>query len=276
MLQIDFHQKSVLVVGGTSGINRGIAEQFAELGAHVGVISRSQSKVDATTAALEKKGATQALGQTADVRNFDQLVSAVDHIAESFGRFDVVVSGAAGNFPALATAMSVNGFKSVVDIDLLGSFHVAQAVYPHLTRPGGSLINISAPQAQTPMIGQVHVCAAKAGVDMITRTLAIEWGCEGLRINSVIPGPIEGTEGEKRLLPTEEMREACRNSVPLKRLGTLQDVANACLFLASPLASYINGVVLPVDGGWLQGGYSAAGAAMEPVIRKMANKRKSE
>ena len=119
------------------------------------------------------------------------------------GELDILVSGAAGNFPALANDMSPNGFKSVVDIDLLGSFHVLRSAFPYLTKPGASVINISAPQAFVPMPMQSHVCAAKAGVDMLTRTLALEWGPYGIRINSISPGPIADTEGMRRLAPNE-------------------------------------------------------------------------
>lgn len=261
MISIDYTGKTVVVIGGTSGINRGIAETFAQLGANVAVASRSQEKVDATVAALQASGG-QAIGFTADVREYSALEAGFDLVAKQWGSIDVLVSGAAGNFPALANTMSPNGFKSVVDIDLLGTYHVMRAAYPHLRKPGASVINISAPQAVTAMAGQAHVCAAKAGVDMITKSLALEWGGAGVRINSVIPGPIDGTEGMQRLAPTNEMREACRQSVPLQRMGTPMDVANACLFLASPLASYVHGVVLPVDGGWVLGGYAAVGATM--------------
>ena len=169
----------------------------------------------------------------------------------------MLVSGAAGNFPAAAMSLSPNGFKSVVDIDLLGTFHVMRAAWPHLVKPGASVISISAPQAVVPMAMQVHVCAAKAGVDMITPTLAIEWGGEGMRINSVIPGPIDGTEGMARLAPTEAARQGVIATVPMHRMGTPQDIADACLFLASDAARYITGAVLPVDGGW-----AVAGARM--------------
>ncbi len=266
----DFHEHKVLVVGGTSGINRGVAEMFAEQGAKVAVISRSADKVAATVASMQALGAAQTAGEAADVRDFAALESAIAKIAGQFGAFTTVVSGAAGNFPALANSMSPNGFKSVVDIDLLGTYQVMRAVYPHLQKPGASIINISAPQAVAAMVGQVHVCAAKAGVDMISKTLALEWGPEGIRVNSVIPGPIAGTEGMKRLAPTEQLMEAIRLSVPLRRLGQAKDIANACLFLASPMASYISGAVIPVDGGWVQGGYSAMGLAAEPLLRAMA------
>lgn len=273
MLSIDFTGATAVVIGGTSGINRGIAEAFARHGACVAVASRNPQKVADTVAALQGLG-TEAMGFVADVRDFDAVVAGFAEVAAAFGAIDVLVSGAAGNFPALAEKMSPNGFKSVVDIDLLGTYHVLRAAHPHLRRPGASIINISAPQAVLGMVGQAHVCAAKAGVDMITRTLALEWGVEGIRINSVIPGPIDGTEGMRRLAPTPEIHDACRNSVPLRRMGVPEDVANACLFLASPLASYVHGVVLPVDGGWLLGGYTAVGTAMEPLLRAMPAREK--
>ncbi|HWV15138.1 MAG TPA: SDR family oxidoreductase [Cellvibrio sp.] len=262
-----FNNKNVLVVGGTSGINRGIAETFARAGAKVAVVSRSQQKVDDTIAALKSYGAADATGFSADVREAEALKKGIADIDQAWGHFDVVVSGAAGNFPALATGMSANGFRSVIDIDLLGTFHVMQAVYPCLRKPGAAIINISAPQALIPMVGQSHVCAAKAGVDMITRSLCLEWGGEGIRINSIIPGPIDNTEGMKRLAPTDAMRSAVKKSVPLQRMGTTDDIANACLFLASDFASYISGAVIPVDGGWAQGGAGIMGTALAEMLK---------
>ena len=162
----------------------------------------------------------------------------------------MLVSGAAGNFPAAALDMSPNGFKAVVDIDLLGTFNVLRLAHQYLRKPGASIVNISAPQAVIPMALQAHVCAAKAGVDMLTRVLAIEWGGDGIRVNSVIPGPIEGTEGMARLAPTDDAMQAVTRAVPLGRMGSKRDVANLVMFLASPVASYITGAIIPVDGGW--------------------------
>jgi NAD(P)-dependent dehydrogenase (short-subunit alcohol dehydrogenase family) len=124
--------------------------------------------------------------------------------------------------------------------------------------PGAAVINVSAPQAFLPMALQSHVCAAKAGVDMLTRVLAIEWGPDGIRVNAVVPGPIAQTEGMARLAPTAEAVEMIRRTVPIARLGTPGDPASACLLLASPLAGYITGAVLPVAGGWALGGASQA------------------
>jgi NAD(P)-dependent dehydrogenase (short-subunit alcohol dehydrogenase family) len=139
-----------------------------------------------------------------------------------------------------------------VEIDLLGTFHVMKASFPHLRKPGASVINISAPQAFLPMEAQAHVCSAKAGVDMITRTLALEWGGDGVRINSIVPGPIDGTEGMARLVPNESLRQRVIESVPLGRMGSPEDIGHACLFLGSDMSSYISGAILPVDGAWSQ------------------------
>jgi len=259
-VQFDFSNKRVFVFGGTSGINLGIARCFASAGAQVAVASRSQEKVDAAVAALQELGAGPA-GYALDVRDVDAVKSALETHARE-GTIDVLVSGAAGNFPAPALGMSANAFKSVVDIDLLGSFHVLQSAFPYLTKPGAAVINISAPQAWLAMPLQSHVCAAKAGVDMLTRTLALEWGPLGVRINSIAPGPIADTEGMRRLAPTDAIENRIRMSVPVQRLGTAGEIGQAAMFLASEAGAYISGVVLPVDGGWSVAGASAAALAM--------------
>ncbi len=261
----DFSDKTVFVFGGTSGINLGIARCFASAGAKIAVASRSEDKVNAAVAELRELGA-EAEGYSLDVRDAEAVAAALEDYAGKTGNLDVLISGAAGNFPALAHKMSPNAFKSVVDIDLLGTFHVLRAAFPFLTKPGASVINISAPQAFIAMPLQSHVCAAKAGVDMLTRTLALEWGKAGIRVNSISPGPIDETEGMARLAPTEAAREACRKSVPMQRLGTVTEIGNAAMFLASDAAEYVSGVVLPVDGGWAVAGAgsTALAAALMP------------
>ena len=257
----DFSGNRVLVFGGTSGINLGIARCFASAGANVSVASRSQEKVDAAVAELSGLG-SESMGFALDVRDLDAVKAALEMHATDGGEIDVLVSGAAGNFPAFATGMSANAFKSVVDIDLLGSFHVLQSAFPYLKKPGASVINISAPQAFLAMPMQSHVCAAKAGVDMLTKTLALEWGAVGIRVNSIAPGPIADTEGMRRLAPTEKILELTKRSVPLQRLGSTNDIGTAAMFLSSDGGAYISGVVLPVDGGWSVAGASAAALAM--------------
>lgn len=265
--EINYENKTVFVAGGTSGINLGIARGFAQAGAKVAVMSRSEEKVEAAVALLKKDG-SDAFGSAADVRDVDAVSNALTKTHERCGEIDVLISGAAGNFPALTHDLSPNGFKAVVDIDLLGSFNVLKIGFQFLSKSGASVINISAPQAINPMQGQIHVCAAKAGVDMLTRVLAMEWGELGIRVNSIIPGPIDKTEGMRRLAPTANARQAVASSVPLGRMGTVEDIAQAALWLASPLASYINGAVIPVDGGWSLGGDSAIMATMAAQLKK--------
>lgn len=251
---IDFSNKTVIVAGGTSGINLGIAEGFARAGARLAVLSRSQEKVDAAVEHLSSFGQA-CIGAAADVRDYEAVEGAFRKVHAEMGPVDVLVSGAAGNFPASALDMSPNGFRAVVDIDLIGTYHVMRAGYEVLRRPGACVINISAPQAFVPAPLQSHVCAAKAGVDMLTRCLALEWGDAGVRVNSIVPGPIKGTEGMARLAPDEALQRAVADSVPLKRMGEKADVANLALALASPLGDYVNGAVIPVDGGWSLTGF---------------------
>jgi NAD(P)-dependent dehydrogenase (short-subunit alcohol dehydrogenase family) len=260
-----FENKTVVVVGGTSGINLGIAKCFAKAGANVAVVSRSQDKVDAAVEMLTALG-SNAMGVSADVRHLNELENAMASFKDRFGEIDVLVSGAAGNFPARAMDMSANAFASVINIDLLGTFHVMKAAYPHLKKPGASVINISAPQSYIAADFQSHVCSAKAGVDMLTRNLAREWGPEGVRVNSVVPGPIEATEGMNRLAPTKALQDAIVDNVPLGRNGTHEDIGNCCMFLSSQFAGYISGVILPVDGAWSLGGYSVSMNAMQSIM----------
>lgn len=245
---LDFKGRAVFVAGGSSGINLGIADAFAARGARVAVMSRSQDRVDAAVAHLGRHGGI-ACGFAGDVRNPAAVAEALQSAHARLGDFDVLVSGAAGNFVSPALDMSPNGFKTVVDIDLLGTFNVLRQAHQFLRKPGASVISISAPQSFNPTIFQAHVCAAKAGVDMLTRVLAMEWGGDGIRVNSIVPGPIGDTEGIRRLAPTEETRRAMEATIPLGRMGTRQEVADMAMVLSSPLASFVTGAVIPVDGG---------------------------
>jgi NAD(P)-dependent dehydrogenase (short-subunit alcohol dehydrogenase family) len=256
-----YEGKAVFVSGGSSGINLGIAEAFAQAGARVAIASRSQERIDGAVAQLKTHGG-EAIGFSADVRQYPAIEGALAGAHQAFGPIDVLVSGAAGNFVAPALGMSANGFRTVVDIDLMGTFNVLRAAHAFLRKPGASVISISAPQAVHPHGLQAHVCAAKAGADMLIRVLAVEWGGDGIRLNSIIPGAIAGTEGMARLAPGEAAHAAVARAVPLRRLGQKSDIAEVALFLASPGASYITGAVIPVDGGLTLIGPGRFGEAM--------------
>jgi len=246
-----FKGQTVFVTGGGSGINLGVASHFAALGAHVAICGRTQDKLDRAAAGLRELNEHvrgKVLAVAADVRDPAALDAAIARTKDELGPIDVLVAGAAGNFICPADELSPNGFKTVIDIDLLGSFHASRAAFEQLRERRGSIVFISAPQSFVPQAFQAHVGAAKAGVDQLMRDLAVEWGRHGIRANSIVPGPILGTEGLKRL-SSPEVDEEARQAVPMRRYGTVDDIGQAAVFLASPLASYITGTALLVDGG---------------------------
>ena len=240
------------VTGGGTGITGGVARALAEAGANVALISRSMDHLVAAAQAInENAAAGEALAVAADVRNFEEVEKAIAATVERFGKIDIVINGAAGNFLCKAEDLSPNGFGTVVDIDLKGTFNVCRAGFAQLKEHRGQILNISATlhYLGTPM--QLHVSAAKAGVDALTRNLAVEWGRHGIRVNAIAPGPIEDTEGMKRLVP-EPVKEKLKKNIPLGRFGSISDIERAAVFLCSDAASFINGEVLVVDGGqWL-------------------------
>lgn len=242
-----FKAKVIFITGGGSGINLGIAKNFAQLGANIGICGRTQEKLDNAAKELEAMGA-KVVAKAADVRDADALKASMDACEAELGPMDVLVCGAAGNFPCPAEAISPNGFKSVVDIDLLGSFNACRMAVDQLKQTRGSILFISAGQAYIPYAMQSHVGAAKAGIDNMMQNLALEWGKYGIRCNSIAPGPIEGTEGSARLEPANVAAEMDK-LIPLQRHGTVDDIGQCAVFLASPLASYVTGTVLVADGG---------------------------
>ncbi|MBN8845837.1 MAG: SDR family oxidoreductase [Sphingomonadales bacterium] len=254
--------RSAFIAGGTSGINLAIAQAYAAHGAKVAVMSRKPEKVDAAVATI----GNGALGFAADVRDYAAVEAAMTAAAAANGPLDIIISGAAGNFLSPAAALSANGFKTVVDIDLLGSFHVFRAGFEVAAKPGASMIALSAPQASAPYVGQAHVCAAKAGIDMLVKCLALEWGAAGVRVNSIVPGPIDGTEGMARLAPNPSMRKLAEGATALGRFGTTDDVVQLALFLASDADSYITGAIMAVDGGQMLAGNASFSHEKMPAI----------
>ena len=245
--------RSALVTGGGTGICRGIALALASAGCNVAISSRRMEHLEPTAAEIAILN-VRSLAVVADVRKADEVGAAVDQAAAAFGGLDILVNGAAGNFVALAENLSPNGFGTVVDIDLKGTFNVSRAAFPHLKVKGGVILNISATLQLLGTVGQSHAAAAKAGIDSLTRTLAAEWGPHGIRVNGLAPGPVDGTEGVRRLL-SESARHDIEQQCPLGRMATIDEVSSAALFLCSDASAFVTGVTLVIDGGlWLRSG----------------------
>jgi NAD(P)-dependent dehydrogenase (short-subunit alcohol dehydrogenase family) len=257
--------KVAFIAGGSSGINLAIARRFAREGARVMLLSRGKERLEAAALSINQARGGEAAWIATDVRDADGVRAALDSCASQWGPLDIVVSGAAGNFVApAAETLSSNGFKSVIDIDLLGTYNVFKHSFPYLVRPGASLIAISAPQALNAMEGQAHVAAAKAGVNALVRNLALEWGPAGIRVNAISPGFIADTEGTSRLVDTERKAATLLHAIPLRRLGEKNEIAELALFLVTGRAAYITGAMLPCDGGFLLAGPGIT-AADDPV-----------
>ena len=239
--------KSALVTGGGSGIGAGIACLLARHGAKVALVGRTAAKLEATAATIADAGGAARVCPC-DVRDFPALEKAIDDAASAHGGLDILVNSAAGNFLAPAAALSANGFRAVIDIDLCGTFNACRAAFPHLSKNGGSIVSITATQADVPTPLQCHAGAAKAGIAKLTRDLALEWGKLGVRVTAIAPGPIEGTEGMSRLAPGTA-GDKLKSRVPLGRYGSIDEIAAATLFLVSPAGAYITGATLLVDGG---------------------------
>lgn len=248
-----------IVTGGSSGIGLGIARVLAELGSAIVIIGRQEGKLQAAcTQLMEDVSGARVVGYATDVRDHGAVLKTYGAVATEFGRIDVLVNNAAGNFHCPTEQLSPNGWRTVIDIDLHGTFNSCQAALPGLkaSTPGGRIINITVPQALSGWPGSAHASAAKAGVLSLTRSLAIEWGGYGIRVNNVLPGPISGTEGLKRLYEERGIAEREKDRMALGEFGLADDIANACAFLASAGGAFITGCDLTVDGGrWLKRGW---------------------
>ena len=268
----EYSGKHVVISGGSSGINLGIALEFARHGATLSIIARARDKLERACEQISEYSSCH--GYSADVRDDAALKQVIEDAVKQSGNIDVLIAGAAGNFPATAMEMSPNAFKSVIDIDLLGTFNLIHAAYPRLTKPGARVINISAPQSTIPVAYQAHVCAAKAGIDMLTRVLALEWSGQGVSVNAIVPGPIRDTEGLTRLAPSNELQEMVRQSIPSARLGEVADIAKFAVLLASDECGYINGAVIPVDGGWSLQGVASFSSQLAAMMAKKGHNTK--
>lgn len=259
-----FDGQVALITGGGTGIGFGIASMLAELGAHVAIASRTPEHFERAVGDLHARG-WRASGHQLDVRDRERAGEVVREVRESHGRVDLLVNCAAGNFYAPSESLSPNAWRAVVEIDLFGTFFCSQAVQPVMVEQGGGvIINISMTLHYHGWPMMAHATAAKAGIDALTRTLAVEWAQHRIRVNGVAPGPIPteavlkaftppASSGAIDVFAVERAKgDYAKKSIPLQRWGTPEDIGNAVAFLASPAASWITGETLVVDGGeWL-------------------------
>lgn len=246
--------KTVIITGGGSGIGKAMAMKFASEGANVVITGRNPERLKQAKAEMQSLNG-QVLDFQMDVRDPEHVQAMILATKNQFGKIDALVNNAAGNFVCPAEELSINGWKSVIDIVLNGTWYCSQAVGKEwiANNQTGSILNIVATYAWGAGPGTIHSASAKAGVLSMTRTLAVEWGSKyGIRVNCIAPGPIENTEGVARLIETRNVYQEAINSVPLKRFGKAEEIANLANFLLSPEAEYINGECITMDGGrWL-------------------------
>ena len=246
--------RCAIITGGSSGIGLGIAEVFHTLGAHVVLVGRDATKLEQAAGTLTK-GPGKVRTFSSDVRSYEGTQNVVNAVVEEFGRIDVLINNAAGNFFCPFEKLSPNGWKAVVDIDLNGTFNFCHTSLEGLKRSkwGGRVINISLTQTESGWPGAAHAASAKAGVTTLTRSLAIEWGPYGIRLNNILPGPIANTEGLKRLYENRGEGEKELNRLCVDRFGHTDDIAQAAVLLASDAGDFITGCDMAVDGGrWLK------------------------
>jgi NAD(P)-dependent dehydrogenase (short-subunit alcohol dehydrogenase family) len=247
--------KTAIITGGGTGLGLAMAKRFAGLGANVVLASRSEAHLAAGAAAVTAAAPSAGvLTIPTDVRKPEDVDRMVEAAAQKFGRIDILINNAAGNFVCKAEDLSPNGWNSVINIVLNGSFYCSRAVGRHMIAAGtgGSIVSIVATYAWTGSAGTIHSAAAKAGVLAMTQTLAVEWARHKIRVNAVAPGPIESPGAAKQLWASDEAVARITEMVPLKRWGRPEEIADAVTFLVSPNSGYITGDVLTVDGGtWL-------------------------
>jgi len=242
-----FQDKIVLVTGGRSGIGYQIAKDFLQLGAKVIICSRKEDKL--TIAAEELKAFGELSYQACDIRETEDIKALASMIKEKYGRLDILVNNAGGQFPALAEYISDKGWNTVINNNLNGTFFMIREMTNtfFIAQNQGTIVNITA-EVYRGFPGMAHTGAARAGVENFTKTLAMEWSDFNIRINCVAPGIIESSGLDTYPKQIQDMFEDAQKAIPLRRFGKVEDVSNAVLFLASPMAAYITGVSLFVDG----------------------------
>jgi NAD(P)-dependent dehydrogenase (short-subunit alcohol dehydrogenase family) len=250
-------ERVAIVTGGGTGLGKAMALEFARLGARVVVAGRKLESLQQTVSEIEKMGG-KALAVPTDVREPAQVENLVAVTKQRFGKIDILVNNAAGNFICRAEDLSVNGWRAVVGIVLDGTFYCSRAVGREMIaqKTGGNILNILATYAWTGGPGTVHSACAKAGVLAMTKTLAVEWARYKIRVNAIAPGPVETEGAGKALWASPEAHKLVEEAVPLKRFGQSIEIARAASYLVSDYASFVTGEALVIDGGqWLGHGH---------------------
>lgn len=247
--------KVVLITGAGTGIGRGFALRAAALGARVALAGRREPLLEAVAAEIRQAGG-EALVCPVDIRKPEEVQASVDRVVQTFGRIDVLINNAAGNFVSRAEDISPNGWNTVINIVLNGTaYYTFAAGKKMLAQGGGKILSISAAYAWYGGPGTVHSAAAKAGVIAMTQTLAVEWGDRNVQVNCLCPGFVDTEQSRTALWPSPEARESILSSIPNRRFETVEETVEIGLFMCSPMADYINGEVLVADGGqWLNKG----------------------
>lgn len=240
--------KVALITGGASGIGLGISNRLAQAGADVVIASRRAGQCKEVAETIAKEHGVRGLGLTLDVRDSNSVNAAFQEAVDQMGSLDILVNNAAGNFYAPARKMSDNQWRAVVEIDLYGTFFCSRAAAKHMETRGGAIVSISMTLHRNGWVGMAPACAAKAGIDALTRTLALEWAPLGIRVNAIAPGPIL-TEGVKKAFALGGDFEDHRGTIPLKRAGEPEEIGNLAVFLASEAASWMTGAIVTMDGG---------------------------
>jgi NAD(P)-dependent dehydrogenase (short-subunit alcohol dehydrogenase family) len=242
--------KVAIITGGGTGIGLAIAKRFGALGATLVIGSRNARNLERGSADLRLAG-YDSLAVQIDVRKIDQVDEMVHRVLHHYGRIDILINNAAGNFVCRAEELSPNGWDAVIGTVLNGSFYCSRAVGRHMIErgKGGSIVSILANYVWTGSAGTVHSAAAKAGVMSMTQTLAVEWARHQIRVNAVAPGPIESAGAARQLWSSAEAVERITQAVPLRRWGRPSEVADAVAFLVSSEAGFITGETLTIDGG---------------------------
>jgi NAD(P)-dependent dehydrogenase (short-subunit alcohol dehydrogenase family) len=246
--------QTAIITGGGTGIGLGIAKKYGDLGANVVIASRSEKHLAEALKELEARD-IRALAVPTDVRDPVQVDNMIAKTMERFGRVDILVNNAAGNFTCLAENLSINGWNSVINIVLNGTFYCSRAAGMQMMKQNrGKILNIVATYAWTGGPGTIHSACAKAGVITMTQTLAVEWARYNIRVNAIAPGPIEDT-GAAKLWAMPGVKETIEKNIPVRRFGTIEEMANLSAYLVSDMADFITGEVVVADGGaWLNKG----------------------